>query len=235
MWYCLEKKLFEIFKTMMKLNLKKISSFKVYLCFVSLTLILLSCTPVARFSSIKYDNKSNSIAKNQTTNIKINKDSFKIPSEYRTSDIRSSENIQYMNEDGTYMNQEDFAYLLRTEAESWIGVPYKWGGVDKSGVDCSAFVQNVFANIGFSLPRTAAMQFDFSSKIEDNNRKVGDLIFFRKSDDISHVGIYLGNDEVIHASSSQGVIIQSLNNQFFINQFAGFGRVIPEEVFTAQK
>lgn len=214
----------------MKLNLKKISTLKVYLCFVCLTLILLSCSPVARFSSIKYDNKSNSIAKNQSPNIKINKDSFKIPTQNSFTDKTS-----YITEDGTFMNQEDFAYLLRTEAESWIGVPYKWGGVDKSGVDCSAFVQNVFANIGFSLPRTAALQYDFSNKIDDNSRKVGDLIFFRKSDDISHVGIYLGNDEVIHASSSQGVIIQSLNTQFFINQFAGFGRVIPEEVFTAQK
>lgn len=107
----------------------------------------------------------------------------------------------------------------------WLGTPYRYGGNGENGIDCSALTQNVYKEIGVEIPRTSAEQYEFCDLIEPEERKVGDLVFFAKSTTISHVGIYVGDNEVIHASTSQGVIKQSIFSPFLYNNFVSFGRV----------
>ena len=119
--------------------------------------------------------------------------------------------------------------LLR-EALSWRGVPYVYGGESKKGVDCSGFVMKVYKDaLGILLPRTSAEQGEFAKKVKVKNLKIGDLLFFhtsKKSKKINHVGMYVGNGNMIHASSSQGVVIVSFYNQYFQDHFSHAGRIL---------
>jgi probable lipoprotein NlpC len=114
-------------------------------------------------------------------------------------------------------------------AEGYIGVTYKYGGEDRNGIDCSALVQVSYNLAGFDLPRRAAWQSEKGTKIEIENLKRGDLIFFKKWDnnEIDHVGIIVeanGKDsKFIHSSKSlNGVAYSYLNerNWFEMFQFA---------------
>jgi cell wall-associated NlpC family hydrolase len=118
--------------------------------------------------------------------------------------------------------------LIVAEAENWYGVPYCTGGEDKRCSDCSGFTSSVFEHAGISLPRTAEQQYDYAMSVEESKAEAGDLVFFRTKGKITHVGIYLGNRQFIHASSSRGVILESLDVDYFKNSIAGFGRVIDE-------
>ena len=115
---------------------------------------------------------------------------------------------------------------LLSEAERWIGVPYKWGGQSMDGVDCSAFVGNVYKAVGINLPRTSTQQYETISKKVDTP-KIGDLVFFTfTSSPISHVGMYVGNNKFIHASTSKGVVVQELNDRPYSQKLVGIKRVI---------
>jgi len=112
------------------------------------------------------------------------------------------------------------------DAESWLGVPYLWGGNTRRGVDCSGFVKNVYSSNGIELPRTAQLQYNYSTKINDNEKVPGDLVFFSKGNRITHVGIYIGNNRIIHSSSGKGVIKQPLQDGYLQSIYVGSGRVI---------
>lgn len=112
------------------------------------------------------------------------------------------------------------------EIERWLGTPYCWGGASKNCTDCSGFVREVFNTVGVTLPRTAQEQFNFLRNVSEKDLTVGDLVFFKNNIRISHVGIYVGNNEFVHASSSRGVIRQSLSNQYHQDRFAGYKRAI---------
>lgn len=113
-----------------------------------------------------------------------------------------------------------------SEAKEWLGTPYLWGGNTKNGVDCSGFVKNVYGEIGISLPRTAQQQYKYAQKISDSERKTGDLLFYQKGNKISHVAIYLGNNEIIHSASGKGVVRQSLADSYLQSIYVGAGRVL---------
>lgn len=113
--------------------------------------------------------------------------------------------------------------------DDWYGTPYRFGGVDRTGIDCSAFVQRLYEQVfGTNLVRTAMEQFNKTELIWDfADLHEGDLVFFRiRSSRISHVGIYLLNNYFVHASSSQGVMISSLGDNYWQRYFAGAGRVL---------
>ncbi|MBC8102502.1 MAG: C40 family peptidase [Cytophagales bacterium] len=96
------------------------------------------------------------------------------------------------------------AYPLLQEAFTYMGVPYVWGGVSRSGLDCSGFVQKVFRSQGFSLPRVAADQAKVGQLVEWSDLSPGDRIYFDMGNKgrVSHTGIYLGNGYFIHASTN---------------------------------
>lgn len=102
--------------------------------------------------------------------------------------------------------------IIRT-AEKYIGVPYQWGGESPAtGFDCSGFVQYVFAQNGINLPRVSSDQYTIGTSVNFNSLQPGDLIFFSTAQNgvVDHVGIYLGNEQFINASSSKGVTIYQI-------------------------
>ena len=106
---------------------------------------------------------------------------------------------------------------LLQKIDEWWGTPYNLGGSTKNGVDCSYFTLDVMKDIyNVNLKRTAAEQYEQSTKIEWNDLKEGDLIFCKADGrrNISHVGIYLANNKFAHASTSQGVTISDLSDPY---------------------
>ena len=118
-------------------------------------------------------------------------------------------------------------HQMQSEIDGWMGTPYVYGGVSKSGVDCSGFTQAVYRSIGFEIPRRASRQSAVAQSVSRNNLKYGDLIFFNTSGSgISHCGIYLGNGEFVHASSSRGVVRDLLNHPYYSSRYVTAGRFL---------
>jgi LysM repeat protein len=115
-------------------------------------------------------------------------------------------------------------------ARKFLDIPYKFGGSSFLGIDCSAFVQEVFSLIGIDLPRSAREQFSHGDPVDKEELSVGDLVFFRTYASFpSHVGIYLGNNEFIHTSSKlKKVTIDSLEAPYYLKRFIGAKRLISE-------
>ena len=135
-----------------------------------------------------------------------------------------------------------YAVLLGTPAEEvknakmfefiddWYGTPYSLGGTTKKGVDCSAFSQFLFTSVyGLSIPRTAREQYNLTNHISRTELKEGDLIFFNTRGGISHVGVYLQNNKFVHASTSGGVMISDIFDEYWVRRFVGVGRLKEKE------
>jgi len=119
------------------------------------------------------------------------------------------------------------ASAIIATAKKYIGVPYVWGGSTPSGFDCSGFVQYVFGAHGISLPRTSKEQYGVGTKVSKANLKPGDLVFFNtEGSGVSHLGIYIGSNQFIHASTSKGVIITSLSNTYWAPKYYGAKRIL---------
>src|SRR5688572_27853840 len=138
--------------------------------------------------------------------------------------------------------QVKYSVLLNTPAEEvkntrmfefidgWYGTPYRLGGTTKKGVDCSAFSQFLFASVyGLTIPRTAREQYDLTNRISRTELKQGDLIFFNTRGGVSHVGIYLQNNKFVHASTSGGVMISDIFDEYWARKFVGVGRLKDKE------
>lgn len=116
--------------------------------------------------------------------------------------------------------------LLR-EARKWVGTPYRYGGETRSGVDCSGFVMVLFRDVcGLKLPRNSAQQQEYARPIRERELQPGDLVFFASGSRVNHVGLYVGNRRMIHASPSRGVIEAALDDNYFQRTFHSAGRVI---------
>lgn len=119
---------------------------------------------------------------------------------------------------------------LISEARTWLGTPYRYGGNDRDGVDCSGLVVEVFRTVSnVKLPRTTATQKQYCTEVARNRAQIGDLFFFgptgKGGADVSHVGLYIGSGEMIHASTSRGVIVSSVDDAYWAPRFRGVGRV----------
>ncbi|HLR91998.1 MAG TPA: C40 family peptidase, partial [Atopostipes sp.] len=113
---------------------------------------------------------------------------------------------------------------LISTANSWLGVPYDFGGNSRNGIDCSAFVQQVFSAHGKSIPRTTWSQYATTQRV--SSPSVGDLVFFSngRNGNIDHVGIYTGNGQFIGAQTSTGVAYASLTSGYWASRIVGYGR-----------
>lgn len=114
---------------------------------------------------------------------------------------------------------------LINEAKKHRGVPYVWGGQTPGGFDCSGFIHYVYNKAGLNKGRTSTDGY-YNRSYYINNPQVGDLVFFSGTyrSGISHMGIYIGNNEFIHAGTSTGVTITNLNNSYWSKHFDGFKR-----------
>jgi len=109
----------------------------------------------------------------------------------------------------------------------YLGVPYVFGGTSPYGFDCSGYVQYVFAKAGINLPRTADVQYEVGTPVSTAELIPGDLVFFETyTYGASHVGIYVGDGNFIHASSSRGVTVSSLGQAYYSSHYIGARRIL---------
>lgn len=138
----------------------------------------------------------------------------------------STRQPQLLNQ-ATIAEEKFFFTLLDNEYDHWKGTPYRFGGASKKGVDCSALVQAIYLNsFNIGIARTASRQAKLGFFVERDALQVADLLFFKTAWKEHHVGIYLGEKLFLHASTSNGVIISSLDNVYWASKFWQARRII---------
>ncbi|SFA59073.1 S-layer homology domain-containing protein [Anoxybacillus pushchinoensis] len=120
-------------------------------------------------------------------------------------------------------------------AKKYVGVPYQFGGSSEKGFDCSGFTRHVMSGVGVTLARTTAEQYKQGSAVKKEDLRVGDLVFFETyKKGPSHAGIYIGGNEFIHASSSKGIAVSSLDDSYYKKRYIGARRVLAYEQAAGQ-
>ena len=155
----------------------------------------------------------------------------------------SEEFIELSNKTFRPWQSNDEKYMLVKVAKGFMGAPYKYGGETVRGLDCSAFVKKIYDIFDVQLPRSAREQFKVGYKITKEELSVGDLVFFKTKRYIkypTHVGIYIGDGNFIHASSNRskvGVKIDALSSDFYSKTFIGATRVkkLPDDTAESPK
>ena len=130
-----------------------------------------------------------------------------------------------------YLSDNEKEALLKY-AKYFKGGSYKWGGTTPEGFDCSGYVQYLYKKHGINLPRTALSQSKTGTPVQPDNLQKGDLVFFltdkKRGIPVTHVGIYLGNGEFIHAASrKKGIIISPLDHGHYQQCYVGARRILP--------
>ena len=116
---------------------------------------------------------------------------------------------------------------LEKQYQQFKGTPYKYGGTDKRGFDCSGFAQKVYHNaFSIQLPRTTEAMSRLGKKVSKSNLKVGDLVFFKPTRKYQHVGIFMGNNMFMHSSTSKGIIKSNLNNLYWKKKYRFAKRIL---------
>jgi cell wall-associated NlpC family hydrolase len=117
---------------------------------------------------------------------------------------------------------------LHRVIESYLDTPYRWGGEDRGGIDCSGLVVVVYRQaLGLSLPHDTDELYALGKRIGYGGIRFGDLVFFAEQGDTpTHIGVALGKDRFVHASSERGVIISSLETVYFRERFVGARRIM---------
>jgi cell wall-associated NlpC family hydrolase len=115
---------------------------------------------------------------------------------------------------------------LLSEVSIYHGARYREGGTSMVGVDCSGLIQAVFGSLGVRLPRTVTEQFGHGVPVSRKDVRTGDLVFFGKTGLPAHVGIAISNTEMIHASSSKGVLVEDIDSFSRAMRLVGIRRII---------
>jgi cell wall-associated NlpC family hydrolase len=120
--------------------------------------------------------------------------------------------------------------------DEWYATRYRFGGTTKNGIDCSSLMQKIYlAAYNKDIPRTAVTQYAATLRISKDELEEGDLIFFHTTrKGISHVGLYLGNNRFVHASSSRGVIISELTEEYYVRAYRAAGRFVEGPVVSQE-
>jgi murein DD-endopeptidase / murein LD-carboxypeptidase len=177
--------------------------YRLIICFC---LILISCASQPRFRSEPVEKKV----------------TITVPEE----ETRNTEETQSFGDEGkSGVDLEKMGNII----DSYLGVPYKLGGETRTGMDCSGLVVAVYRQYkGFKLPHDTQKLFKLVKRVDKEDLSYGDLVFF--SDGyfgVSHVGIYLGGGKFVHTSQELGVVVSSLDEDYFSKRYAGARRVIP--------
>lgn len=208
----------------------------VYILFVTTFFTLQSCVSnyvVSNNQTYKTDAKFASLDVKAVSNNSNNKGQRILASMANTNDaIKRSAIENAIKHSNTIDN-------ILSEAESYLGTPYRFGGTSRSGIDCSAFVLSVFgAAAGMDLPRVAAEQSQEGDAVERTELQKGDLVFFsHRRGRISHVGIVEevtpeGEIKFIHAATSKGVMVSSLDDKYWGPKFQFAKRIIKENTLS---
>ena len=151
---------------------------------------------------------------------------------YKPSDPIINDNLQWDNLSsvpyGTeFLSKKEVNSIIAT-AKNHMGVPYVWGGnTPNEGFDCSGYLEYVFAQNGIRIPRTADVQYNLGRLVKPSQLEVGDLVFFTTYEPgASHCGIYLGNGNFIHASTTRGVGIDNLDNAYWSARYYGGKHIV---------
>jgi lipoprotein Spr len=146
----------------------------------------------------------------------------KISSYYRINNKLQDFFLRTYNlELGPYDSEPLYEFIRR-----WHRTPYVWGGISKTGVDCSGFVSIVIDSLyQRKIPRVAGSIYQICQKIEKENLKEGDMVFFVRGNYIFHVGIYLKDNKFVHASSGLGVIVSDLDEPYWRRYYFAGGRL----------
>ena len=131
--------------------------------------------------------------------------------------------VHYADYEGTAATNTLLEDVI-SQAYTYLGTPYRYGGTSYSGIDCSGFTMYVFAQVGIKLPHGATSQLSYGTEVSRSDLQPGDLVFFQDYGyTASHVGIYIGGDQFIHASSSyyngHCVVITSLSETYYNNHY----------------
>jgi hypothetical protein len=118
--------------------------------------------------------------------------------------------------------------LIALKALEYLGTLYRYGQSSEKGFDCSGYVMYIFRTFGFNLPHSSLAQYGMSRKLDESEAKPGDLVFFKtRSNRISHVGIYLGDNMFVHSpGKGRRVTTESLDFPYYRNRLVGFGSVL---------
>jgi len=148
---------------------------------------------------------------------------------YPKNKIETSENsfyATYSNKLGIKLNGTEDKNLIK-EVSEWIGAPYKYGGADRNGTDCSGFTMAVYKKVyHINLFRSSSEQVKNTDSINKSDLRCGDLVFFKISDNnISHVGLYIADDKFVHASTKRGVVVNDLSEDYYVRHYVSSGRV----------
>ena len=170
--------------------------------------------------------KGRTLPKNQTKESEKTKEAkintVKNPKESSTPP-KSSGTISFGK---TFINSQQGHKIVET-GKNYIGVPYVFGGTTPKGFDCSGFLQYVFKQHGFNIPRLADEQYNLGSHAKVSQLLPGDLVFFSTyTSGVSHCGIYVGDRNFLHASSSRGIRIDSLDSDYWKSKFVGARKII---------
>ncbi len=122
----------------------------------------------------------------------------------------------------------DVVTRLNKEIDKYIGTRYKYGGLNENGLDCSGFVFRVYMGaLNLELPHSSAMQAKLGASVQKNELQFGDLVFFNiRGRGISHVGIYIGDGNFVHASTKLGVVVSNLQEKYYKERYVSARRIL---------
>ncbi len=117
-------------------------------------------------------------------------------------------------------NSKEVKSKIYSQYKQWHGVKYQMGGLSKKGVDCSGLVYLTYReNLGIEIPRSTALQSKTGKEVKRSELRAGDLVFFKTSYKVRHVGIYIEDGKFFHASTSKGVMISNLNDYYWKDKY----------------
>ncbi|EAG0799903.1 LysM peptidoglycan-binding domain-containing protein [Listeria monocytogenes] len=167
-------------------------------------------------------NKTNTNTNTNNTNTNTNTPSKNTNTNSNTNTNTNSNTNA--NQGSSNNNSNSSASAIIAEAQKHLGKAYSWGGNGPTTFDCSGYTKYVFAKAGISLPRTSGAQYASTTRISESQAKPGDLVFFDYGSGISHVGIYVGNGQMINAQDN-GVKYDNIHGSGWGKYLVGFGRV----------